>query len=328
MRKLLLALLLLLASPAMAQTITPQGRLTLTTGTPVMAADATAQSTVYYDCYVGNTVPVAGTNLAITSCEISMGLDAVTPHVASGSVYDIFAVNSSGSPALCVGPAWSSTTTRGTGAGTTQLHQDSHGLWTNQNSLTNCYGGASGTTNLGAVSADAGTYLGSLYATANGKTGFQFKPTPASGGANAVMALYNAYNQVLFRALSQDSHANWTYASATWRAADNSTSNRINWLDGLGQNQVTASYIIYVLESSGTAGAAVGVNFDSTVATPGGIQGEVFGLAAGGVTAWISGGATTTVLGWHYAQAMEAGPNATPGFGTSPFNGLSLLVKD
>lgn len=33
--------------------IPPQGRLTLTTGTPVMTAEAAAQTTIYYTPYVG-----------------------------------------------------------------------------------------------------------------------------------------------------------------------------------------------------------------------------------------------------------------------------------
>lgn len=323
-----LAVLAALSAVAQAQTITPQGRLTLTSGSPVLTADVTAATTVYYDSYLGNTVPVAGTNLTITSGEISMGLDAGVPHIASGSVYDIFAVNNSGSPALCAGPAWSTTTSRGTGAGTTELHQDSHGLWTNKNSLTHCWGGASGTTDFGAVSADAGTYLGSLYGTAAGQTGMQFGPNAASGGNNNFLALYNAYNQVQVRSFSQDSHANWTYATNTWRAAEGSNSNRITWLDGLRQSQVSASYAALAFESSGTPTAQVGVNFNSTSATPGGIIGDAAGLQAGAVTAFIAGGNTTTLLGLNYAQAMEIVTTATAGFGTSPQNGLTLTIRN
>src|SRR5689334_1222868 len=38
----------------------PQGRLTLTSNTPVMTADATGQGTIYYTPYQGNQLPVAG----------------------------------------------------------------------------------------------------------------------------------------------------------------------------------------------------------------------------------------------------------------------------
>src|ERR1700688_1158878 len=110
---------------AASGTAAPQGRLTLTSATPVMSADALAQTTVYYDCYTGNGLSVGAVpvTLTIPSCEISMGLDAGVPHIASGSVYDIFGVSNAGTLAICAGPAWTSTTARGTGAGTTQIDQ-------------------------------------------------------------------------------------------------------------------------------------------------------------------------------------------------------------
>lgn len=312
--------------------VTPQGRLTLTTGTPVMTADATAQTTVYYDCQVGNNVPVAGNNLTITSCEISMGLDAGVPHIASGSVYDIFAVNNSGSPALCAGPAWSSTTSRGTGAGTTELQRDSYGFWANKNSLTHCWGGASGTTDFGTVSANSGTYLGSFYATANGQTGMQFSPTPASGGTNNVVALYNAYNRVAFRSMAKDSTSSWTYNANTWRSANNSNSNRITWLDGLSQSQVNASYVCNTQMASGAFGPECGINFDSTSATPGGLVSDLG--PQGTNTTWNRqhhGEDFTTALGLHYAQAMEKVRSGTATFFTNQtvyWGLLSLQMMD
>lgn len=301
MRRIILSLFLLLAVllPASAQTITPQGRLTLTAGTPVMAADATAQSTVYLDCYNGNVEPVAGVNLTIGACEISMGLS--TSHAISGSVYDIFAINNAGTLAMCIGPAWTSTTARGTGAGTTEIHRDANGLLTNTNALTNCWGGGGGTTDFGTVAVDAGTYRGSFYATANGQTGMQFAPARASGGTNNILGLYNAYNRVPVFSFAGDSTSSWTYGSATWRGANNSASNRITWLDGLKQSNVSASYGITINSPTSTNGS-VGINFDSTSATPGGVVGYNCCVTEQSVR----GGNSTILLGLHYAQAMEA----------------------
>lgn len=309
MRRIFLAALLALAAalPVTAQTITPQGRLTLTSGTPVMTTGLSAATTIYYACYTGNIVPVGSspTNLTIGSCNISMGLAAAN-HL-SGSVYDIFGVNNAGTLTLCTGPAWTSTTGRGTGAGTTELTQTNGGLWTNANSMTNCYGGAAGTTNYGAVSANAGTYLGSFYATANGQTEMQFAPTPAAGGTNNFLALYNAYNRVLTRSMSRDSTASWTYNSATWRSANNSASNRITWLDGLQQSSVVASYNVGCQPPVNNACAA-SVDFDSTSATPAGVVGFGFNAnLANNIDDFnFAGGDTTIGLGLHYAQAMEA----------------------
>jgi len=331
MTKALAALAALLwVGAAQAQTVTPQGRLTLTSATPVMTTDTTAATTVYYDCYAGNNVPVGSTpsNLTIPSCEVSMGLS--TSNVASGSVYDIFGVSNSGTLVICVGPAWSSTTARGTGAGTTQLDQTNGGLWTNENSLTHCYGGAAGTTDYGSVAAHAATYLGSLYATANGQTGMQFAPAAAAGGSNNVLALYNAYNRVLFHSLSRDNTSSWTYSTATWRAADNSNSNRINWLDGLIQSQVTASWQAFCGNQGGN-NYSVGVNFDSTSATPGGVVGDSYYSGSTSFSS-IAGGNSTIALGWHYAQAMEdvqGGTVTCDGVENSAvLMGLSLFLMD
>ncbi len=73
----------------------PQGRLTLTSATPVMISDVSAGTTIYYDSYHGNQVPVwsgsAMVGLTITGDEVSMGLSA-TNH-ATGGNYDVFAVS-------------------------------------------------------------------------------------------------------------------------------------------------------------------------------------------------------------------------------------------
>lgn len=308
--KILLIILLVLNAflgSASAQTITPQGRLTLTSGSPVMSVDVTAATTVYYACYAGNVVPVGAspTNLTISACQVSMGLS--TSNVLSGSLYDVYAINNGGSLAICAGPAWTSTTSRGSGAGTAEVNQTNGGLWTNANSLTNCYGGGAGSTDYGPISTNAGTLLGTLYATANGQTAVQITPAAAAGGSANVVGLYNAYNRVLVRSSNQDSTASWTIASATWRAANNSNSNRITYVDGLGQSQVSASYVVGCQPPINNA-CVVGVNFDATTGAPPGILGYVFNPNQTGVTVdhQLAGGATNIALGLHYAQAMEA----------------------
>src|SRR6185437_3220987 len=79
---------------------TPQGRLSLTSAVAVMTGNVSAATTVYYVAYTGLAVPVwNGTNfvaLAIPSGNLAMGLDSGTPHIASGSIYDVFGVSNSG----------------------------------------------------------------------------------------------------------------------------------------------------------------------------------------------------------------------------------------
>jgi hypothetical protein len=305
--------------PAMAPN-GPQGRLTLTSGAPVMAADAAAQTTLYYDAYVGANVPGGYGTLPIVAGEISMGLSA-TNHL-SGTVYDVFGVNNAGVLALCTGPAWTSTTARGSGAGTTQIHNTA-GYWSNVVALTNCFGGAAGATNLGPIAADQATYLGSFYATANGQTQMKFAPPAAVGGTNAILGLYNGYNRVTAASRSQDSTGSWTDATAaTWRAANNSASARVTWLDGLQQSAVTASYQADC--SSSSSGTAIGVGVDSITATPAAV-------AQGAASTTLSGLAVrlniAPLLGLHFASAMEddLGGTATC-FGGNTQGQLSTLL--
>jgi hypothetical protein len=377
----------------------PQGRLTLTTGTPVMRADVTAATTIYYDTFIGNQVPVGGTMLTIGSDEISMGLDAGVPHAAANTVYDIFGISNSGTLVIAIGPAWINTATvtttvatpcvvswtahglsegspvvftgaglptgitagttyfvsrspaantfnisttvanaaagtlvnttgtstgtqtgtngtsiRGTGAGTTEL-QLSNGVWTNKNSLTHAWGGASGTTDYGAVSANAGTYLGSVYITANGQTEMTINPTSAGGGTNNKLGLYNAYNQVNLTALCMDSTASWTYATATYQPLDNSVSNRITYLDGLGISVAEATLRATIGPNASTlTDGLAGAFFDNTnTLGTNGSAAEVV-LSTNNQRATVTIGARKIGSGLHYAQAVQYSATATSKF--------------
>ena len=306
-------------------------RLTLQSGSPVQTQNKSGVSTVYLDCYpLGSaTVPVYnGTSLvslSVANCEISMGLAAA--NVLSGSIYDVFGISNSGALAICVGPAWSTTSTRGTGAGTTQIDQ-SLGLWTNTVSLSHCYGGASGTTDYGAIAANKGTYLGSIYATGNGQTTMDVAPISASGGGNAIGGLFNAYNRVSVKLSSSDSAAAWSYNTSTWRVADGNNNNRSTWLDGLQQVSVTASYQDQVILTAATASGAIGILFDATSGTP-----SIYGTYTqpGGTSGTNKGSvfvnlSTAPLLGLHFAQAMEwGGAVGSMSFGPVPLQ--SIIVE-
>ena len=92
----------------------PQGRLTLTTATPVLSADVAAAATVYYTPYVGNLIPIYdGTRFVPTdSAELSNILaDSVTGKAGPAAagpyqVIDAFVWNDAGTVRLTRGPAW------------------------------------------------------------------------------------------------------------------------------------------------------------------------------------------------------------------------------
>lgn len=217
--------------------IAPLGRLTLSSGLPVMQGDVTAATTVYYTSYIGDRCPIYDGRYwrSVKFVETSLALDSNSGHagyqVAAG-LFDIFGFrNGSGVFTIGTGPAWSSTTARGTGAGTTQISQ-LNGRWVNTVAITLRFGSNSGDTF--AVPINQATYLGTMYATANGQTAMMFAPNAAAGGSANVLGLYNAYNQVLTISRERDSTASWTYGTNTWRAANGNTNNSIIWVDGLG----------------------------------------------------------------------------------------------
>jgi len=279
---------------------TPRGRLTLVSATPVMTADVTAATLIYYTPHQGSHLPLHNGTVwtAQAFTEFSLALDGNSGHAGyhqSGKLFDLLVFNNGGSLALGTGPIWSSSTARGSGAGTTEL-QMLNGIWTNKNAITLRFGSSSG--NTVSVAANQATYVGTFYATADGQTGMQFKPSAAAGGSNSFLGLYNAYNRVRILTRSADSATNWSYTTAAWRAANNSNSNRVNWVDGLAQSWVFASYDDII---SGAAQGSIGVTFDGTGAPPG-LQGYFNGTLSS-----VRANDQMIGLGLHFAQAMESG---------------------
>ncbi len=284
------------STPMTSTYAAPQGRLTLTSNTPVMTTDTTGATSVYYTPYQGNIVPIYdGANMQSYSFgQLTMSLN--TSNQTNGNIYDLFVFLNSSVVTIGAGPAWSSSTSRGTGAGTTELEQID-GLWVNKNSITLKNSSAS----YSSIPVGEATYLGSVYMTANGQTGMQFQPSPASGGSDNALGLYNAYNRVTVASRSVDSTADWSYNSTTWRAANGSSSNRINWLDGLQQSFVRADYQVQANAGSGNV-AFASIGLDSTT-TP---QTTVYGVNESVVTNIRSAADIPPQLGLHYVQALES----------------------
>jgi len=257
----------------------PNGRLTLQANTPVMTSSQTSQTTLRYDCYNGSGVPYFdGTRDqvdTISSCEVTdaMVSAASAGQVVSGNVYDVWWVHG-GANRICLamsastggGGGWSadtggSNTARGTGY--TQLDRSTRGYTTNKNSITNCFNAA---TNYGPISANQGTYLGTVYSSANGQISYTFGAS-ASGGTAALLGVWNMYNRVSTTTNIIDSGTSYTYASATIRQSRASAGNQIQFVSGLQEDGVSFSNTTL----SVTAGVLnsflnVGVGFDSTSA--------------------------------------------------------------
>jgi YVTN family beta-propeller protein len=306
------------APPQAQLVIPPQGRLTLSSTAPVMVADSTGATTVYYLPYQGSGIPIFDAvkfvNYLLGTAGISLALDSNSGHTGyqqSGKLFDLFAFLNNGVLTLGTGPAWTNDTTRSNAIA--QLN----GLWVNNAALTVRFGTNSGDTV--SVSANQATYLGTMYATANGQTSMSFLPSALSGGTNNFLGVYNAYNRVLTRSVCRDSAASWNYGSATIRPANNNTNNRISFVDGLAQSSIDAMYGNNTgVTPAGSTAAQIGIGLDVTNAFSAGFISGGNSLAnnASIITHYYG----VPQLGFHFVQAVENNPSGT---GTATFGNLT-----
>lgn len=296
----------------------PQGRLTLTTATPVLGTTVSGATTVYYTPYVGNIVPIYdGTNIIPTVfAELSQATTDTTKSpaaVAASSVYDIFVWNDSGTIRATRGPAWTNDTTRSAGTALVRVN----GLLLNNASITN------------GPAASRGTYVGTIRSNASSQIDFIFGASSA-GGTAAFFGLWNAYNRVNVATTVTDSTATWTYTSATVRSANNSTGNRISFVSGLAEDGIKATYFDgFATGTSVNSVGNIGIALDATNV----FDKRAFGLnpSAGGAAANFTIAAPNSYapqLGFHFLQAVESsdGTNTTT-FDGGVFMGLSAELR-
>jgi hypothetical protein len=259
-----------------APTPLPQGRLTLTSATPVMATSATAQTTLYYAPYIGRYVPLYTSGTGMRPLRFTSGdTDAVGLSLALGSSwttntnYDAYAYVNSTAAGLCTSPDWSAgavggsntvgSSTRGTGAGSAE-QQLFKGVLTNKNSMTCRTGNASTIT----CAVNECTYLGTFRTDAAGQISFTYGSLNVAGTFN----LWNAYNQVPLSSTSSYDNGgaqSWSYTTATIRQANANAINQFNFVTGLAAASINASYGITTrLAAVVGATAAIGLALNST----------------------------------------------------------------
>lgn len=305
--------------------IEPGGRLTLVSATPVQLSDQVAKSTIFYCADIHDWLPIwNGTSWQAYTLDtqLSIALDsnaANTGYQQAAHAFDLFAFVNSGVVTLATGPAWTNLTTR---ANAISLL---NGLWTNTASITLKIDATGSTFS---VAANQATYLGTMYATANGQTGIALNPAAASGGSANIIGLYNAYNQVPAIARSRDSATSYTYATNTWRAANNNANNSISWIDGLGNVFISSSYKCAAANATAADFFEIGINLNSTSATP-----DTFAYMISG-TATLADDHKTAgsfsvfypTLGFNFIQAMENNSAVTTTY--NPVAGVQCLTAE
>lgn len=277
----------------------PGGRLTLAANTPVMTSSYSAQTSVYYTPYVHNMIPLwnGSTFIPTPFTELSQATTDSTKSpaaVANNNNYDVFVWNDSGTLRATRGPAWSNTTNRGTGAGTTELDRI-NGILVNKITITN------------GPSAGYGTYVGTVSCNTGNAIDFYLGGS-ASGGDPAKLLVWNMYNRLETYATVLDNGASYTYSTASTRVARNNTNNSVRFVTGLAEDVVHAM-LHSRLDVPATSGAYGydGISIDSTSSFT--LYKRLAYSSTAGYTPAesIVGGPMGKYLGYHIIYSMESG---------------------
>jgi hypothetical protein len=241
--------------PLVLPTVTPQCRLTLTSGTPVMASSVAAATTVFLTPYGGNSLPtydgVRVANRPFTELSLTTTDSTKSPAaVGASKVYDAFAWPdpATGDWVLSRGPEWTNTTTRG------YTFTEIEGLLWNTSTITN------------GPAALRGLWVGTIASNGSSTIDYIFGAA-ASGGTAARLMVWNAYNRVDVGAIVTDS-ASFTSSSATIQQFHNGSAGmQIGFVLGAQQDAIQFSFNTEVVPAA-VVGAftIVGVGFDTTTA--------------------------------------------------------------
>lgn len=270
------------------------GRLTLTTATPVTTADVTAATSVFYTPFKGNRLALydgASWNL-FTFGELAVSLAGLT----SDTNYDMFAFEDSGAVVVGLEP-WSNATTRDTAISMVD------GVYVNTAAMTPTVISTSDAP--AEIDATLARYLGTIRTTAT---------TGQCEDSYLNRFVWNAYHQTQ-RTLYVVETGTWTYSTTAYRPLNNSTANRVNFVQGLNENLLALSAWCSVY----TAAAFVSIGLDSTDTSSAKLKG--FG------NYYIPSRAEYLDypgIGFHFLQVLEYGnasaaftgnPGTTPGAG-------------
>lgn len=219
----------ILAAARLGTAATCEGRLTLTSGTPVTTTDVTAATTVYFTPFRGSRIALydgSSTWTVYAFTEKSIALPA-----ASSQMYDVFIYDNGGTPTLEL-TSWTNDTTRAT-ALTTQ-----DGVLVKSGATTRRYLGSVRTTTVAGQSEDS---VSKRY-------------------------LFSYYGRVRRPMRRVESTASWNYTTLTWRQANAAAANQVEFVIGVSEDEVHALLLGMASNSAAGNQFAVGIGLDSTSA--------------------------------------------------------------
>lgn len=249
------------------------GRLTLTTATPVMTTGVSGATTLYFTPYNGNNIAIYNGSawVAHTFTELSISLVGLT----ASTPYDVFIYNNAGTPTLSL-TAWTNTTTRATAI----VYQG--GIYVKS--------GATGY-----------RYLGTIYINS---TGGQCDMIFNGGGTNAtpaVCGVWNYYNRINLKFILRDTTAT-SYTTSTWRYYNNNGNNKIQFVCGVKEDAIV-TYVFFALARN----QYIGFDYDAATGAD-----DLYGyiVTSSGATAMNSSFSDTKPfrdIGAHYLALLQYG---------------------
>lgn len=294
------------------------GRLTLTSGTPIMISDVTAATNVYFTPYNGDTGLIYNGTVYIPYTFSQMTLALNNPNHAASTLYDVFYFDDSGTQRIGTGPAWSNSTpgsaTRGTGVGTTEL-EFIKGHYLNKAQITARNGASTYT-----VAANRATYLGTICTSgAAGQTEMVF------GGSDTAVSILveNYYNKVEMPFSCWESANSWSYNSTTWRAMNAKTTNRVTFVNGTNERAPYVAFTCAAIETTGSYYAKFALALNATNTSTSLVM-VAFGTKAMMLTTYY---VSKPGIGMHYLQAVEASSNASSSASYNSYNGAYMRIE-
>lgn len=250
-----------LASAIPAQGVVPSVRATLTSGTAVTTADVAGATSIYLTNCEGGVFPLHdGTRwiLYTLAAELQLALDSNSGHTnyhQSGRNFFLFLHDDAGTLRFGTGPAWSSDTSVGTGAGSAEI-TFVDGIPVNAVTMTLRYGSLSG--NTVSVPANRALCVGFFRATADGQ----------ATDSMLKRLLFNFFKQTQRAGLVQEAAASWTYSTLTFQQANNSTANQVEGLfwDSTFVDAAAFNVVQNSTSTPRTIGAGIGID-SSTVSS-------------------------------------------------------------
>ena len=176
------------------------GYLTPVSNTPIITADSTSATTIFYTPYLGGVWNPIHNGSSIVPISLSGQLQlTLTTSQAASNIYDVFLAFNGGTPVIGTGPSWAAGTggsvsvgssARGTGSGGTSLVR-TQGIWTNNVSISLIWNTGTGNTTI-SVPANQGIYLGSIFIDSSAGQ----ITCHRSFGLNRKWGIWNLFNRV------------------------------------------------------------------------------------------------------------------------------------